>query len=481
MLDLRPVFFVNGLILSVLALAMILPALVDLGDGSPDWQVFAATSALTLFVGISLILTTRSNWREMGLRQAFLMTTMIWLVIAIFGALPFTFTSVGLSYTDAFFESMSGITTTGATVLSGLDETSRGILIWRALLQWLGGIGIIVTAISILPMLRVGGMQLFRIEAFDTDKVLPRAAQIAGEILLIYMGFTLLAALIYWFLGMTGFDAIAHAFTSIATGGYSTHDDSIGHYDSAALDYAVSGVMVMGSIPFVLYVRAMHGNLSALLHDSQIRAMLGIMAISILSLAAYLFLESGLAPFEALRFTTFNAISIMTGTGYATAAFDLWGGFALAVFFLLMFIGGCAGSTSCGIKVFRFQILYATARTQLKRLMQPNGIFIARYNGQPITEQVSLSVMSFFFLYIASFAVLAAVLGWTGLDFITSLSGAATAISNVGPGLGETIGPATTFASLPDAAKWMLSAGMILGRLELFTVLILFTPHFWRG
>lgn len=481
MLDLRPVFFVNGLILSVLALAMILPTLVDLGDGSPDWQVFAASSALTLFVGICLILTTRSNWREMGLRQAFLMTTMIWVVIAIFGALPFTFTSANLSYTDAFFECMSGITTTGATVLSGLDDTSRGILIWRALLQWLGGIGIIVTAISILPMLRVGGMQLFRIEAFDTDKVLPRAAQIAGEILLIYMGFTLLAALVYWFLGMSGFDAIAHAFTSIATGGYSTHDSSIGHYDSPALDYTVSLAMILGSIPFVLYVRAMHGNLRALLHDSQIRTMLSLMAVSILALAAYLFLESGLAPLEALRYTTFNAISIMTGTGYATAAFDLWGGFALAVFFLLMFIGGCAGSTSCGIKVFRFQILYATARTQLKRLMQPNGVFIARYNGQPVTEQVSLSVMSFFFLYIVSFGLLAAVLGWTGLDFITSLSGAATAISNVGPGLGETIGPSSTFASLPDAAKWTLAAGMILGRLELFTVLILFTPHFWRG
>lgn len=479
--DLKPVIFINGIILSVLAVAMLVPAAVEASYGQPDWQVFIASSAVTLFVGVCLALTSRGNPRQMGLRQAFLLTTTVWVVLALFSALPLAFSNLQLSYTDAFFEAMSGITTTGSTVIEGLDQTSPGILIWRAILQWLGGIGIIVTAISVLPMLRVGGMQLFKIEAFETDKVLPRAAQIAGQILFIYVLGTFLAAVTYYLLGMTGFDAIAHAMTTIATAGYSTRDASFAAFDSAALDWAASLFMVFGSMPFVLYLRALHGDFGSLLRDQQVRGMLSIMAVAIAALTLWLWLHMGELPWlEALRYTTFNAISIMTGTGYATTAFDLWGGFAIAIFFLLMFIGGCAGSTSCGIKVFRFQVLYETSMTQLKRLMQPSGVFIAYYNGRPISEQVAGSVMSFFFLFIFCFAVLAAALGALGLDFITAVSSAATAMANVGPGLGEIVGPAGNFSSLPDAAKWLLCAGMILGRLEIFTVLVLFMPSFWR-
>ncbi|RDD61739.1 TrkH family potassium uptake protein [Ferruginivarius sediminum] len=482
MIDLRPVLFVIGVLLSVLAVAMIVPALVDIVLGHIDWQVFLASAAVTLFVGVSLILSTRTGWGGFNLRQAFLMTTFAWATIALFGALPFAFSELQLDFTDAFFEAMSGVTTTGATVIVGLDNAPPGILLWRAALQWLGGIGIIVMAISILPILQVGGMQLFRVEAFEADKVLPRAAQVAAGITGIYVALTTLGAIVYWMLGMTGFDAISHAMTSIATGGYSTHDASFGFWhETPAIHWATSVVMVAGSVPFVLYLRAVRGDILSLLRDSQVQWMLSILAGATLIVAAYLVAREVLTPEAALRHGTFNVISVMTGTGYASTDFGAWGGFAVVLMLILMFIGGCAGSTTCGIKIFRFQIVYAEARVQLRRLMQPNGVFIPYYNHRPIPDKVAQAVMGFFFVYTLSWAVLALGLGLMGLDFITAISGAATAISNVGPGLGPVIGPSGTFTSLPAEAKWLLSFGMLLGRLELFTVLVMFSPAFWRG
>ena len=481
MIDLRPVFFIIGILMVILALAMVLPAVVDAAVGNPDWAVFVTSAAVTLFVGVSMILTTRAGRAGFNLRQAFVMTTLAWLVIAVFGALPFLFSELNLSFTDAFFEAMSGVTTTGSTVIVGLDNAPPGILLWRSILQWLGGIGIIVMAVAIMPVLRVGGMQMFRVEAFETDKVLPRAAEIAAGITIIYVALTVLCAATLMALGLSAFDAVAHAMTSIATGGFSTRDASIAYFDSVAVDYVISVAMVAGSVPFVLYLRAVRGNPLVLLRDSQVQWMLGILAGAILITVYWLMQSQGGDFIDALRYATFNVISVMTGTGYATADFNAWGGFAVALLFFLMFVGGCAGSTTCGIKIFRFQIVYAEAQTQMRRLMQPNGVFIPYYNRRPIPDRVAQSVMGFFFLYTLSFAVLALLLGLLGLDFITAVSGAATAISNVGPGLGEIIGPSGSFQSLPDAAKWLLSAGMILGRLELFTVLILFSPAFWRG
>ena len=481
MIDLRPIAFVIGILLSILALAMLIPASVDAVIGHPDWQVFTAAAAVTLFIGGALILTTRSGWSGFTLRQGFIMTNLAWLVTATFGALPFAFSELELSYTDSFFESMSGVTTTGSTVITGLDTAPPGILLWRAILQWLGGIGIIVMAVAVLPILQVGGMQLFRVEAFETDKVAPRAAQIAGSIAIVYVFLTGVAAIVLWALGMSGFEAVAHAMTSIATGGFSTSDGSLGHFNSSAIDWSISLFMILGSLPFVLYLRAVRGNLLILLRDSQVRVLLGILAVAIALTALWLWQKEIMEPAAALRYATFNVISIMTGTGYATADFGQWGGFVLILLFLLMFIGGCAGSTTCGIKIFRFQVLYQTAKVQLRRLMQPSGVFIPYYNKRPIPEAVASSVMGFFFLFITSFALLAVALGLIGLDLVTALSGAATAIANVGPGLGAIIGPAGTFAPLPDEAKWCLSAGMLLGRLELFTVLVLLLPSFWRG
>ncbi len=481
MIEFRPVIFLLGILLSILAVAMVIPAVVDALVGHPDWQVFTAAAGTALFIGVSMMLMAGSGWRGFSLRQAFIMTNLAWLVIAIFGALPFAFSELELSVTDAFFESMSGVTTTGATVIVGLDNAPPGILLWRAILQWLGGIGIIVMAVAILPMLQVGGMQLFRVEAFETDKVLPRAAQIAGGIGIIYVSLTAIAAIVLWVLGMSGFEAVVHAMTSLATGGFSTSDASLAHFDSAAIDWSICAFMILGSMPFVLYLRMARGNLRAILHDSQVRWLMVILAVSILLTAAWLLSKDILDGTDSLRYAAFNVISIMTGTGYSTAAFDTWGGFVMALMFVLMFIGGCAGSTTCGIKIFRFQVLHATATAQFKRLLQPHGVFFPYYNKKPIPEQVAESVMGFFFLFITCFALLAAGLGLFGLDFVTAVSGAASAIANVGPGLGDIIGPSGTFTTLPDGAKWLLAAGMLLGRLELFTVLVLITPAFWRG
>ena len=463
-----------------LAVAMCLPAIADVAADNPDWQVFLTAAVFTLFVGGTLALSSRGNIRTITPRQGFVLTTTLWLVIPAFAALPFAFADMDLSYTDAFFESMSGLTTTGSTVIRSLDVAPPGVLIWRALLQWLGGIGVIAMAIAILPLLRIGGMQLFRMESSDrSEKAMPRTTQLVAYIAFIYLAASVVCAIAYWAAGMRGFDAIAHAMTTIATGGFSTYDASIAHFESPVIECIGVVFMLVGSLPFVLYLRALRGNARPLIRDDQVRLFLLIVIIAIFAVAYYRY-ETGAEIGTALREAAFNVVSIITGTGYATADYGAWGSFGLMMFFFLMFVGGCAGSTTCGIKIFRFQVLYATAVTQVRRLLEPHGVYLAYYNRKPIPEEVSASVMAFFFLYVLSYAVIAIALGLIGVDFLTAASGAATAISNVGPGLGPTIGPSGTFATLSDGAKWILSAGMLLGRLELFTVVVLLLPSFWR-
>ena len=479
--DLRPVLFVVGILLITLSLAMALPALADGVTANPNWRVFLAASVFTLFIGTCLVLANRRRDQQLTVRQAFVLTTVSWIVVAAFAALPFAFSDLNLSYTDAYFEAMSGLTTTGSTVIVGLDNAPPGILLWRALLQWLGGIGIIVTAIAILPMLRVGGMQLFHTESSDSsEKVLPRAAQLAGAIGMVYLGLTISNGIAYWVAGMTPFEAVCHAMTTIATGGFSTSDASLGHFRNDAIEGIASVFMVLGSLPFVLYLQAARGGWGALARDTQVRWFFGLVLFALVSLAGWQMVANDHPATDAFRLAAFNGISVLTGTGYFTADFSSWGTFALPVFTLLMFIGGCTGSTTGGVKVFRMQVLAATSWQQIRQLIQPHGVFLSKFNGRPIPESVPAAVMGFFFLFVVSFGLIAMGLALMGLDYVTSVSGAATAIANVGPGLGETIGPSGTFQPLPEPAKWLLSAAMLLGRLELFTVLVLFVPRFWR-
>jgi len=480
-MDIRPALFIVGVLLATLAMVMCIPAAVDYFHGHPDWQVFAVAAAATFFIGVTMALTTRSRQIQLTIRHAFMVTTLSWLALTLFASLPFTFSELRLSFTDAFFESMSGITTTGSTVITGLDGAPPGILLWRALLQWFGGVGIIVMGIAVLPMLRVGGMQLFRMESSDqSDKALPRTAQIATGIGAIYIGLTALWSGLFWGAGMSGFDAVAHAMTTIATGGYSTHDASMAHFSSSTIDYIATAGMTVGALPFILYLRTLQGDVGSLFRDSQVQWFLAFVGCVIGFTCLWLVFEVGEPPLIALRLAAFNVVSIITGTGYATDDYGIWGTLSPVIFFFIMFVGGCAGSTTCGIKVFRFQVLYAAARTQVRHLLQPHGVFIPYFNGRPISEEIIISVMSFFFVWFLTFTVLALMLGLLGLDFLTAFSSAATAIANVGPALGPIAGPSGHFQTFPDAAKWLMSAGMLMGRLELFTVIVLLSRAFWR-
>lgn len=482
-MDLRPVFYVVGILLSTLALSMALPMMIDLYFGNPDWKVFFLCILTTSFFGGALVLATSGGGEPFSLtiRQAFLLTTASWVTLATFGALPLWFSPLDLSFTDAFFESMSGITTTGSTVIIGLDHAPPGILLWRAILQWLGGIGVIVMALAVLPFLKVGGMQLFRTESSEkSDKALPRAAKLASSIGYIYVALTFICAMCYHFSGLSLFDSFAHAMTTIATGGFSTFDASFSSFQGPWIEITAIVFMFMGGLPFVLYLKAVMGKPLLLFKDVQVRWFFSIVCFSIFAMVIYLVTHTDMDTATALRRAAFTVVSMITGTGYTSADYNAWGGFAISLLFFLMVVGGCAGSTTCGIKIFRFKVLYAVTDVQMKKLLHPHGVFIPHYGAKPLPEGVPSSVMSFFFMYALVFALLAIALSFVGLDFITAMSGAATALSNVGPAMGDIIGPTGTFAPLPDAAKWILCAGMLLGRLELFTVLVLLSPNFWR-
>ncbi len=482
MIDLRPISLALGALISLLGIGMLVPAIADALMGNVDWQTFVIAAGLTITVGVNLVLANRGTANLLNLRQAFLLTTLAWIVLPAFAALPLAFSELNLSFTDAFFEAMSGLTTTGSTVILGLDTAPPGILLWRAILQWFGGIGIVVMAIAVLPMLQVGGMQLFQMESSDTsEKILPRARQISMAIGGLYLSFTALCAFLLVLAGLSPFDAIAHAMTTIATGGFSTSDNSIGSFDSALVDMIIICFMIIGSLPFVLYLQSIRKKTWMIWKDEQARAFLKLVLLLIITVSIWLMSWKDYTLFEALRFGSFNIISIMTGTGYATMDYGEWGTFSITLFFAIMFIGGCAGSTSCGIKIFRFQVLFKSLKCWINSSLQPSGVFVPRYNGNKINDDVTSSVMNFLAFFLITFLGLAMAMSLTGVDWITAFSGAGTALANVGPGLGSTIGPAGTFGTLPDSAKWILTVGMLLGRLELFTVFVLFSRTFWRG
>ncbi len=481
-IDIRPILQVAGILLATLAIAMFLPMAADLVDGNDDWQVFLGAGFLTLFVGMSLFLTNRTGATGLTVRQAFLLTAFAWIVLCAFAALPFAFADLGLDYMDAFFEATAGLTTTGATVVSELQSRQAGILLWRALLQWMGGIGIIVTAVAVLPMLRIAGMQLFSTESSDQEKMLPRTVRIAAVITTIYAVFSILCFLAYWSAGMAPFDALVHAMTTVSTAGFSTQDGSIGAFDTPAIELVAIAFMVLGALPFVIYMRMARGDLVPLWRDVQVRLFGAIVIFVIAALTAWRFLAAGGEDslWGVLREVAFNVVAIATSTGYTTEDFSAWGGLAVAMFFILMFLGGCTGSTAGGMKMFRIHVLAAMLYIQLRRLIHPHGVFVSHYNGVRISDAVAQSVATFLIIFVAGFFILTAGLAAHDLDFLTSASGAVAALGNVGPGLGPIIGPQGNYAALPDTAKLLLCIGMLLGRLEFLTLLVLVTPDFWR-
>ena len=479
MTNYKTVFFTLGILQIILGIFMLIPIIVQFFYSEVDSSFFAA-SIITIVFGILFFLSNLDHDKKLNLQQAFLLTALSWLSIAIFGSLPFIFSNVYFSFTNAFFESMSGITTTGSTIISELESMPKGILLWRALLQWLGGIGVIVMAITLMPIMNVGGMQLFKISNNDTsEKILPKSKEIALRLIYIYSFLTLLCALSYKILGMNFFDSLTHSMTTIATGGFSNYNESIGFFNSFSIEISAMIFIILGSIPFIAYIKFLNGDKKIFISDSQIKLFIKIIFFSILILFIYLTIINKSFSEISLRSISFNVISILTGTGYVTKGFDSWGSFPLIFFIILMFIGGCAGSTTCGIKIFRIKILYEFIINQLKKIIYPRGIFVIKYDNNNIDDKFIASIISFIYLYIIIFFIITALLSLSGLDFVTSISGAATSISNVGPGLGTTIGPSGNFYNLPDISKWILSLGMILGRLELFAILVLFLPSFW--
>ena len=475
----KTVFFTLGILQIILGASMFVPIIVQFIYSEIDSSFFGA-SIVTIVFGALFFLTNIDHDRKVNLQQAFLLTALSWLSVAVFGSLPFIFSSMEMSITDAFFESMSGITTTGSTIISNLENAPKGILLWRAILQWLGGIGIIVMAITLMPIMNVGGMQLFKISSNDSsEKILPKSKEIALRLIYIYSALTAVCAISYWIFGMGKFDSLTHSMTTIATGGFSNYNQSIGYFNSIYIEISSMIFIILGSIPFIAYIKFLNGNKKIFTNDTQIKSFLKIIILSVIILSFYLVLTNN--ENYSFRSIFFNTISILTGTGYVNAEFDSWGSFPITIFLALMFIGGCAGSTTCGIKIFRIQILYLFILNQLKKIIYPKGVFLIKYDQNSVDEKFIASIISFIFFYFVIFFILAALLSLTGLDFITALSGAATSISNVGPGLGPIIGPNGDFSSLPDVSKWILSVGMILGRLELFAILVLFLPSFWRN
>lgn len=480
-MNLQPVLYVIGILLSILALSMTLPMLVDLHAGHSDWRVFFICILITSFFGGMLILTNASDLIKINTRQGFLLTTLSWVSISLFGALPLWLSELDLSFTDAVFESVSGITTTGGTVITGLNEAPPGLLLWRAILQWLGGIGFIVMAISLLPFLNIGGMQLFRTESSErSEKALPRAAQVAENILKIYIVLTAACTIGYLLTGFGMFDAVCHAMATIATGGFSNYDTSFINNEHVGLEIVATIFMLLGSLPFILYFKSINNDPTLLFKDQQVRGYMAFLAVTIGALSLWMVIQEGWNLGEALRYVSFNVVSVVTTTGFASHDYTTWGLFPLSVFFFLMFMGGCTGSTTGGIKFFRFEIAYLITMGQLKKLISPNAVITPIYNGKPIPYDVLISILGFFFIYAISFALLSIGLSFTGLDYMSAMSSSVAALSNVGPGLGPITGPLGNFAGMTDTAKWLMSFGMLLGRLELFTVLVLFYSRFWK-
>lgn len=480
MLNLKPILFVLGLVLSKLALFMYIPTMVSFLSGTPGFIDFGQSVIITHIAAFIFLSLGRTAKFKLNVRDMFLITSLVWTIASAFAALPFVFIN-HISFTDAYFETMSGITTTGSTVLSHLDDMAPSILLWRSILQWLGGVGFIVMAVAILPMLNVGGMKLFQTESSDwSDKSSPRAKTVAKNIVAVYLILTALCCFGYIVTGMTLFEAINHAFTTLSTGGYSTSDSSMNQFSSST-HWVATVFMFLGGLPFLLFVSTVTKRRpQELLNDAQVRGFFRLFIVVSSIIAFWLHFHNGYTYLDAYRVSMFNIVSVVTTTGFGLDDFTAWGALPSTVFAFLMMVGACSGSTSGGIKIFRFQIAITLLNKQMMKLIHPSGVFVQRYNQRPVNDDIVRSVVAFGLTFFITIIVISGLLSSLGLDPVTSISGSITAVANVGPGLGHIIGPTGNFAPLPDSAKWILSAGMLMGRLEILTILVLFFPAFWK-
>jgi trk system potassium uptake protein TrkH len=465
-----------------LSLAMLVPALFDLYVGHPDWQVFAFSAFFMGGLCMGIALATHGPPPVISPRLALLVVNLLWFTMCIAGAVPFIASSLQMTVADAFFESVSGVTATGATVLTGLDGLPPGLLLWRSILQWIGGLGVIALGLFILPFLNIGGVSYFSIESSDiSERPFERFSTFVLSLLSIYTALTLACGIAYGLAGMSGFDALNHALTTIATAGFSTHDASMGFYaDEPAILWVGIVFMFIGALPFsILILFAIRGRLDAL-GDPQIRVFAGYCVVFVIAVTAYLRVSAGVPLSEAFTHSAFNFVSIITTTGYASSDYTLWGPFAIACAFAATFLGGCSGSTTGGIKAFRFLIMFELFANRMRSLVYPHTVLTVRYGDRPVDAAMQSAVVLFISSFIVIWVIGTILLAATGMDLLSSLSGALTAITNVGPGLGDFIGPAGNFTAVPEAAKWILSFLMLLGRLEIIAVLVIFTPVFWR-
>lgn len=478
----RPALTVLGLVLPIVSLLLLGPLLVALVENPVNTTAYLITALVSGALGLFCFLTREKDIPRITPRQMFMVTGLNWLVVILIATLPFVIGQTHLTVIDALFETTSGITTTGSTVMSDLENQPRDILLWRSLLQWLGGLGIIGMAVAIFPYLKVGGMRLFQTESSDwTEASATRARQVASNVVSAYLLISVLCTLVYHWLGMDWFNALNHMMTTVSTGGYSTSDASFGQFQQLPLIWAGTIFMLAGAIPFVLYIQSVSARRFLVFGDQQVRGLLiflGIATLVMLTLRYIYGVDEGF--FVALSHSAFNIVSVVTTTGFASQDYAQWGAAAVIIFFCLTFIGGCSGSTSGGIKIFRFQLSAILAREQALKSVHPVAVLKRHYNGRPVSEDILVSTMSFFFVVLASLALFSVALAATGLDPITSLTGAATALMNVGPGLGEVIGPAGNFSSLNEVAKAMLCGAMLLGRLEFLTLLVLLSPAYWK-
>ena len=480
MLDLRSVGYVMGLLTATMGVMMLFPLALDYAAGDPNWAAFAESAAITTLSGALLAIACANGIsRGLDLRQSFVLTTGVWIVLPAFGALPLIIGAPGLDLTNAMFESVSGMTTTGTTVITGLDALPLGTNLWRAMLQWLGGLGIVIVALIFLPVMKVGGMQFFRAEGFDTlGKVLPRALDISAALVQIYVVLTLACAVVFWALGMNGFEAVVHALSTLATGGFSNRDTSFTEF-SDALHYAAAIFMVLATLPFIRYVQMMQGQFTPIWRDAQVRTYLRWTTYAVVAVVLWRAMVQGEPWLHTLHDSVFNVVSMFTGTGFGSGDVTLWGPLPFVVLLIVGFIGGCTSSTGCSVKVFRYMVVFEAIRTQIRRLLLPYSVQPVRLDGRTVDQDVINSVIVFFTLFVLSFGVLAVALAMTGLAPRTALTAAWTAIANIGPAFGPEVGPTGSVEGFPVAARWLMIAGMLIGRLELLSVFVLLGSRFW--